>query len=288
MRIARPVALLLVAALAAPLQAGQDKVLIGGTPAPGQSQRTRMSQVMDLQLKAGDTAPPGFPPEGIRMEMTSDIVMRQTIGAPDDAGRTRMDITYESVAQGGTMNGQRMPMPSSNGGFDGQTLTLWMDEANQVADVTVPQGLPLSESQAKQMFGQLFGAVPRQEMAVGETITKPLSVDVPVPGGAASGQSVSGTTRITLTRIDGEGADRVAVLTTVFDGTLETPAGPAAGGRVTMAGTGTTELSLRSGLVRSAKSTTTIDGPMALPGAPSGMPPLTMHGVVTLTLERQP
>lgn len=288
MRFTRSSALLLVLALAAPLSARQDKVLIGGTPTPGQTQRTRMSQVMDLQLKAGDTAPAGFPAEGIRMEMTSDIVMTQKVGAPDADGRTRMDVTYESVSQGGSMNGRAMPMPSSSGGFEGQTLTLWMDKDNQVVDVTVPQGLPMSQGQAKQMFGQLFGAVPRQEMAVGETVSRPLSVAVPVPGGGASGQAVTGTTRITLSRIDGEGAGRVAVLTTVFDGALETPAASAADGRVTMSGEGTTQLALQSGLVLSAKSTTTIEGPMALPGAPVGMPPLTMHGVVTVTLERLP
>lgn len=291
MPTARPATLfvlVLTLALAGPLHAGQERVLIGAAPTPGHTQRTKLSQVMDLELRAPANAPTGFPSEGIHMEMTSDIVMRQSIGTPDADGRTRMDMTYESVSQGGTMNGQRMPMPSSNGGFEGQTLILWMGPNNQVVDVTVPQGMPMTESQAKQMFSQLFGAVPRQEMAVGETISTPLTVDVPIPGGGPSGMAVTGTTRTTLARIDGEGAERVAVLTTAFDGTLETPAGTAPGGRVIMAGTGTTELTLRSGLVRSATSTTTIDGPMALPGAPSGTPPLAMHGVVTVTLERLP
>lgn len=283
----RPAVLLLVLALAAPLAAGQDKILIGGMPSPGQSQRTKMSQAMDLTLRAGDNAPPGFPPDGIRMEMTSDIVMKQTIGAPDSEGRTRMDMTYESVAQGGTMNGQKMPMPSSSGGFEGQTLTLWMDKTNAVADVTVPPGLPMSESQARQMFNQVFGAVPRQEMAIGETISKPLSLDVPLPGGGASQQAVTGTTRITLSRIDGEGADRVAVLTMVFDGAIEGAAN-AAGGKLTITGKGTTELALRTGLILSSTSTTTLEGPMAVPGAPAGAPPLAMHGVVTVTLAKLP
>lgn len=284
----RSAVLLLVLALAAPLDAGQDKVLIGGMPAPGQSQRTKLSQVMDLTLSAGDNPPPGFPPEGIRMEMTSDIVMKQTFGTPDADGRTRLDMTYESLAQSGTMNGQKMPMPSSSGGFEGQTLTLWMDKNNEVAAVTVPPGLPMSESQARQMFNQMFGAVPRQEMAVGDTIAKPLSLDVPLPGGGASGGAVSGTSRITLSRIDGEGPDRVAVLTTVFDGALENGGATAAPGRLTIAGKGTTEQVLRTGLIQAMTSTTTLDGPMALPGAPAGMPPLTMHGVVTMTLARLP
>lgn len=288
MPTARPVVLLLVLALAAPLAARQDKVLIGGMPSAGQSQRTKLSQVMDLTLRAPESAPPGFPPEGIRMEMTSDIVMKQTYGTPDADGRTRLDMTYESVSQSGTMNGQKMPMPSSMGGFEGQTLTLWMNKNNEVAEVAVPPGLPMSESQARQMFNQMFGAVPRQEMAVGETVSKPLSLDVPVPGGAASNQAVSGTSRVTLSRIDGEGADRVAVLTTVFDGAIENGASSAAPGRLTITGKGTTEQALRTGLIQSMTSTTTLEGPMALPGAPPGMPPLTMHGVVTMTLARLP
>lgn len=286
MRSARTAAVLLALAVAWPVQARQDTVLIGRVPTPGQTQRTRLSQSMDLVLTPGDAAPPGFPPEGVRMAMTSAIVMRQEVGTPDADGRTRLDLTYESITQAGTVNGRPLPRPSSNGGFEGQTLTLWMDKDNQVADVTVPPGLPMTASQARQMFGQVFAAVPRQEMAVGQTVSKPLSLAVPLPGGGTANEALTGTTRITLSRIDGAGAARVAVLTSTLEGALEN--GLAGGGRLTMTGSGTTEFGLQSGLVLSASSTSTLEGPMALPGAPAGTPPVAMRGVVTVTLERLP
>jgi hypothetical protein len=256
-----------------------EAIVIGAQPKPGQSQRVQTTQTMRVKILPEGERPPGFPAEGIRMEQTIVTVFRQDIGLVDAAGRVRHDLTYESMTQTSTMNGQEVPMPSDRiSMLNGKVFTLWLDADNQVADVVVPEGVPLSGEQARQMMSSVLAAVPRQEIRVGETVTRPFTMDLPVPGGRDA-PKITATTRLTLTGVDGVGTDRVASFDIAVEGALKTDA-PAAGPAVSMSigGTGTMRIGLLSGFVIASNSEQTLDGTFSTPGGKG--PAFTMRGTV--------
>ncbi|MCC6990824.1 MAG: hypothetical protein IT181_17590 [Acidobacteria bacterium] len=263
----------------------QERVKIGAPPAPGQSQRVRITQTAHMTMTAPGTPPPGFPAGGLQVETSKTIVARHDVGLPDGDGRVRYDVTYESMAQHMQMQGKEVPVPAMPAGdLTGKTFTVWLDAANQIAEVGVPEDLPLTADQAKQLLAPGFAAVPRREMAIGDVATQPLSLSVPMPGpGGGVGATMSGSTRITLVAIEGTGTDRVATLGTVFEGNMGLGG---AGLKTSIAGTGSMQVHLLSGFVIASHSDHTIDGTMQMPGAPDGAAGLTMHGTVGVTIER--
>lgn len=262
-----------------------EAIVVGAQPKPGQSQRVQTTQTMRVKMVPEGERPPGFPAEGIRLEQTTVTVIRQDIGLVDGEGRVRHDLTYESMTQATTMNGKEVPIPSDRiTMLNGKVFTLWLDANNQLADVVVPEGVPLSSEQAKQMMGSLLAAVPRQEMRVGETVTKPFTMDLPVPGGRDA-PKITATTRLTLTGVDGVGTDRIANFDIAVDGALKADA-PAAGPAVSMSidGTGTMRMELLSGFIIASTSEQTIDGTFSAPGGKG--PAFTMRGTVQVKTTR--
>ena len=270
----------------------QDRVALGTPPAPGQSQRVRVTQTSHMTMAPQGTPPPGFPADGLQVESTNAIVVRHDVGLPDAAGRVRYDVTYESMSQSVRMQGKEIPLPASPAGdLTGKTFTVWVDAANQIADVTVPEGLPLTSAQAKQMLTPSFSAVPRQDMAIGDIATRPLSLTIPMPGPAGGGgATMTGTTRTTLLGVDGTGTDRIARLGVAFDGELNVAATAETRPGLVMStkGKGAMQVNLLSGFVVASQSDHTIDGTMRLPGAADGAGSLTMRGTVSVTTERLP
>lgn len=267
----------------------QERVKIGAPPAPGQSQRVRITQTAHMTMTAPGTPPPGFPAGGLQFETSKTIVARHDVGLPDSDGRVRYDVTYESMAQHMEMQGKEVPVPAMPAGdLTGKPFTVWLDAANQIAEVGVPEDLPLTADQAKQLLAPGFAAVPRREMAIGDVATQPLSLSIPMPGpGGGVGATLSGSTRITLVAIEGTGTDRVATLGTVFEGNMGLGGASAdAGLKTSIAGTGSMQVHLLSGFVIASRSNHTIDGTMRLPGAPDGAGGFMMHGTVEVTIER--
>lgn len=265
--------------------APSDAIVVGALPQPGQSQRLQTTQKMQVKMVPEGELPPGFPAEGLRLEQTTVTVVRQDIGLVDNDGRVRHDITYESMTQTSTMNGKEVPIPSDRlSMLNGKVFTMWLDRNNDVADVVVPEGLPLTSEQAKQMMGSMLAAVPRQAIRVGETVTKPFTMDLPVPGGREA-PKMTATTRLTLTGVDGVGTDRVANFDVAFDGRLKVDAaatGPAMS--MTVGGTGTMRTHLLSGFVVASTSEQTIDGTFSVPGGKG--PAFTMRGTVQIKTTR--
>lgn len=262
-----------------------EAVVVGALPQPGQSQRLQTTQTMQMKMLPQGELPPGFPAEGLRIEQTTVTVMRQDIGLVDNDGRVRHDITYESMTQTSTMNGKEVPIPSDRiSMLNGKVFTMWIDRNNEVADVVVPEGVPLTSEQAKQMMGSLFAAVPRQAIRVGETVTRPFTMDLPVPGGREA-PKVTATTRLTLAGVDGAGTDRVANFDLAFDGRLKVDAaatGPEMS--MTVGGTGTMRTHLLSGFVVASTSEQTIDGSFSMPGGQG--PGFTLRGTVRVKTTR--
>jgi hypothetical protein len=262
-----------------------EAVVVGALPQPGQSQRLQTTQTMQMKMLPEGELPPGFPADGVRIEQTTVTVMRQDIGLVDNDGRVRHDITYESMTQTSTMNGKEVPIPSDRISLlNGKVFTMWIDRNNEVADVVVPEGVPLTGEQAKQMMGSLFAAVPRQAIRVGETVTRPFTMDLPVPGGREA-PKVTATTRLTLAGVDGAGTDRVANFDLAFDGRLKVDAA-ATGSEMSMTvgGTGTMRTHLLSGFVVASTSEQTIDGSFSIPGGKG--PTFTLRGTVRVKTTR--
>ena len=265
--------------------AQSDTVVIGALPQPGQSQRLQTTQTMQMKMLPEGERPPGFPAEGLRIEQTTVTVIRQDIGLIDNDGRVRHDITYESMTQTSTMNGKEVPIPSDRiAMFDGKVFTMWIDRNNDVVDVVVPEGVPLTAEQAKQMMGSLLAAVPRQAIRVGETVTKPFTMDLPVPGGREA-PKMTATTRLTLTGVDGAGTDRIANFDVAVEGLLKVDA-PGTGPAVSIAvgGTGTMRTHLLSGFVVASTSEQTIEGTVGSPGGKG--PAFSMRGTVMIKTTR--
>lgn len=275
----------LVLGFAGHASAQPEAIVIGALPQPGQSQRLQTTQTMRMKMLPEGELPPGFPAEGVRIEQTTVTVMRQDIGLIDDDGRVRHDVTYESMTQTSTMNGQEVPIPADRVSMlNGKTFTMWIDRNSDVVDVVVPEGVPLTSEQAKQMMGSVLAAVPRQAIRVGETVTKPFTMDLPVPGGREA-PKMTATTRLTLTGVDGAGTDRIANFDVVVEGLLKADAagtGPAMS--MSVAGTGTMRTHLLSGFVVANTSEQTIDGTFGSPGGKG--PAFTMRGTVVIKTTR--
>lgn len=262
-----------------------EAIIVGALPQPGQSQRVQTTQTLQMKMLPEGELPPGFPAEGVRLEQTTVTVMRQDIGLVDNDGRVRHDITYESMTQTSTMNGKEVPIPSDRiSMLNGKAFTMWIDRNNEVVDVVVPEGLPITGEQAKQMMGSLLAAVPRQTIRVGETVTKPFTMDLPVPGGREA-PKMTATTKLTLTGVDGAGTDRVANFDVAVEGRLKADApgtGPAMS--MTVNGTGTMRTHLLSGFVIANTSEQTIEGTFGAPGGKG--PAFTLRGTVLIKTTR--
>lgn len=276
---------LVIAGPAAAQPASPDAIIVGALPQPGQSQRLQTTQTMQMKMVPEGDVPPGFPAEGVRLEQTTVTVMRQDIGLVDNDGRVRHDVTYESMTQTSTMNGKEVPIPSDRlAMLNGKVFSMWIDRNNDVVDVTVPEGVPLTSDQAKQMLSSLFAAVPRQAIRMGETVTRPFTMDLPVPGGREA-PKLTATTRLTLAGVDGAGTDRVASFDVSFDGRLKVDAaatGPAMS--MTVGGAGTLRTHLLSGFIVASTFEQTIDGTFSAPGGKG--PAFTMRGTVLIRTTR--
>lgn len=283
-RIAR-LALVALLLSAGPLLAQDDTVTIGARPTPGQSQRLRTTQTVVMTMTPEGTPPAGFPVEGLNLEQETVTVMRQDVGLVDKDGRVRHDLTYESMTQTSRLNGKEVPMPAGRADiFDGKAFSLWIDAAGDIVDVTLPERFPLSADQMRTMLAPMFAAVPRQPIRIGQSITKPFSMNLPLPAGGAP-PAIRATTKTTLTAIEGVGTDRVAAFDVTFDGTLQAePGGPGPAMTMTIAGRGTMRQHIASGLTLEQASEQTIDGQFSLPG--TGAPRMTMKGRVRVVSAR--
>lgn len=283
----RTARLALVALLlsAGPLLAQDDTVTIGARPTPGQSQRLRTTQTMVMTMTPEGTPPPGFPAEGLNLEQETVTVMRQDIGLVDKDGRVRHDLTYESMRQTSRLNGKEMPMPTGRADLlDGKAFSLWIDAAGDIVDVTLPEQFPLSADQMRAMLAPMFAAVPHQPLRVGQSITKPFSMNLPLPAGGAP-PTISASTKTTLTAIEGVGTDRVAAFDVAVDGTLQAePGGSGPAMTLTIAGSGTMRQHIASGLMLEQASEQTFDGQFSLPVP--GAPRMTMKGRVRVVSAR--
>ena len=275
--------------IAAPLAAtAQSRVMIGGRPAPGQTVRLRMTQEMDFEFKPVGEPAPGMPKDGIRSKGKSTLILKQDVGEADAEGRLRLVLTYEDVSQDLKVNDVAVPIQEqANDAIRGKVVTMVIASNNEVLEVKAPDGFPIPPDQLKQFLGPLAASVPHQEMSIGETVSLPFSMALPMPTPGGAPPLLIGQTKTTLTALTPENDDQIATLDQTFDVVLDSTNQTSAGNRVRMdvkiSGSGTTNTFVKGGLVKSTTMKATLSGRFE---PPNGTTALKLTGTMGMTVER--
>jgi len=281
-------AVLLAALLASPqFVAGQDKVAIGATPAPGQTIRMRLTQQMDANVTTEGGAPPaGFPPDGIHTVTKSSVVLRLETAAVEADGRLRVAVNYEEGSQEAEINGKSMQIPSAQDQLRGKPITMWL-RGTQVDEVKVPDNYPIPAELLKQFLGPLVASVPRLDMIVGQTADTPVSLTLPLPAGAGPPPVLNGTTKSTLAKVASDSGDVVATLDQAIEASVDAT-NEVSGTRVRTAlklsGTGITETYVKAGLVKTSTLDAKLTGRLETNAA--NAPVVVFAGTLKLTVMR--
>jgi hypothetical protein len=138
------------------------------------------------------------------------------------------------------------------------------------------------------MLKQALGLMPRQEMAVGQSVTAPFAMAMPLPMPGDPPQ-LKGDMTSTLTGVTGTPGNEVAALAqTVAAGVDATVPGPGGSGdiaiKLQVKGGGTTDWDVKGALVKASKMTTTISGTFTIPGVGA----MEMNGTTIVNVERLP
>jgi hypothetical protein len=265
-------------------------VSVGGAPTPGQTLRLNVVQDADMNMKPSASAA-GSPLPAMHMKQKTTMVMGQKVAAPDDKGAIGIQVTYEDVAQEMTINDQPPPpeAAAAMAALKGKTLAMKVSPSGELLEVVPPADFPLPAEMLKDMLKQALGLMPRQQMAVGQTVTAPfqMAMPIPVPGGAPP--QLKGDLKTTLTGVTGAAGSEIAALaqevTAAVDATMPSPAG---NGeliiKMTLKGSGTTDWDVKGAVIKGQKMTTQISGTLTIPG----MGDLEMSGTTVVDLSRLP
>jgi hypothetical protein len=158
-----------------------------------------------------------------------------------------------------------------------------------VLDVTPPADFPMPAAMMKDMLKQALGLMPKQEIAVGESVTAPFAMAMPLPLPGGEPPQLKGELTSKLAGVTGAAGSEVAALEqTVTAGVDATVPGPGGSGDVTIKmqvkGSGTTDWDVKGALVRGSKMTTDINGTFTVPGVGE----MQMTGTTTVSLARVP
>ena len=287
------VGLLAITLASAPAGAQTDRVMIGAVPAPDQTLRLKMTQDMNFTITPTGDPPPGAPPGPIRMTGNTVTTIRQQVGKPGADGRLQIDLTYEDVTQEMRMNDNPLPVPPEvTAALKGKTISLWVDGKFQVVDVKAPEGFPIPTDQLKQLLVQLMGSIPHQEMRIGETVSIPMSMPLPIPMPGGQAPVMKGETKTTLLKVDPEGNDRIATLEQTVEATVDSTNDLQSGVKLrlmfTIKGSGTTQTAVKAGLAYASTMKSNIEGQFEPQGGGKGPPAVKIAGTMNMTIERMP
>jgi hypothetical protein len=266
----------------------QDKVAVGGRPAPGQSVRLNIVQDADLTMKPAEAAA-GSPMGPMHLKAKTTTVVSQKVGTPDEKGAVKVDMTYEDITQDVRLNDQPAPPEAAEAALKikGKTLSMTVDANGEMIDVTPPPDFPLPPEMMKDMMKQALGLMPRQQMAVGETVTAPFTMAMPLPMPGDPPQ-LKGELKSTLKGVTGPAGSQVATLDqTVEAGVDATVAGPGGGNvaiKLQVKGGGSTDWDVTGALVKASRMTTTISGSFTVPGVGA----MEMNGTTVVSVDRVP
>jgi hypothetical protein len=276
-------------ASALPAIAQTKKVTVGGRPSPGQSLRLNIAQDADLTMKPVE-APAGSPIGPMHLKAKTTTVVVQSIGTPDPKGVLQVDMTYEDITQNVSMNDQPAPPEAAEAAMKikGKTLSMTIDTNGEVIEVTPPPDFEMPPDMIKDMLKQALGLMPRKEMTVGETVSTPFAMAMPVPMPGDAPQ-LKGELTNTLTGVSGSAGNETAsleqVVTANVDATMPAPGGSGTIGiKMQVTGRGTSEWDVKGALVKASKMTTNIAGTLTFPGTGA----MELTGTTIVSLDRVP
>ncbi|MEO5823471.1 MAG: hypothetical protein ABIT71_23450, partial [Vicinamibacteraceae bacterium] len=246
-------------------------------------------QDADINMKPSEAAA-GSPMGPMHLKAKTTTVVSQKVGTPDEKGAIKVEMTYDDITQDVRLNDQPAPPEAAAAAMKikGKTLGMVIDANGDMLEVTPPADFPLPPEMIKDMLKQALGLMPRQDIAVGETVTSPFAMAMPLPMPGDPPQ-LKGELKSTLTGLSGTGGNEVAALEQVVTAGVDaTVAGPGGAGDITIKlqvkGSGTTDWDVKGGLVKGSKMTTTIAGTFTVPAV--GV--MEMNGTTIVSVERLP
>jgi hypothetical protein len=283
-------ALLAMLASTAPrLLAQSERLTIRLSPTPNQTTKLRSAQDTVMTTE-GDAATDGAPPFPMAMTMHMEMEVTSAVGPTDDRGQYSSQMTMDHIATTMTMNGQSMPSPVSTADIEKHVVTFSYDDQGKILDVSVDGGdsIPMNDV-LKQMMRRAFATVAPMTLSVGESVTIPTALDLPLPGAAGStgAMGIGGETRYTLTSVTFDGADRIAHLAIHSTSTVTHNQGagssrPPMALEMTATGDGTTDVNVDRGLILHAELHSTMNTSMQPPVRRSGASRIRMHGTFSV------
>jgi hypothetical protein len=277
-------------ATALPAVAQTKKVTVGGRPAPGQTVRLNIVQDADLNMKPVEAAA-GSPMGPMHLQAKTTTVASQKVGTPDEKGAITIEMTYEEITQDMRLNDQPAPPEAAQAAnaMKGKTLSMVVDASGEVIEVTPPPDFPMPTPMIKDILKQAIGLMPKQEIAVGETVTAPFAMAMPLPMPGGEPPQLKGELKSKLTGVTGAPGSEIAALEQEVIASVDTTMpGPGGSGEIaikmTVKGTGTTDWDVKGGLVRGSKMTTQINGTFTVPGVGA----MEMSGTTIVNVERLP
>lgn len=268
--------------------AQSEKISPRIAPKPNQTVHLTMVQEMDMNISfdAVGPAPLAGP---MMMTMKSTMSMTQKTGAVKPDGSYDAEIRYDDMQVALMMNGQPLPTGTATNPLVGKVIMVTYNRSGQVIDTRFPSDVGPSAEIVKQLMMSFSGNLPDMAVGVGEAVSIPLDMTLPLPIPGVSELKLDGQTETKLVSIDKDARGRSAKFDSITYGKMMSSL-PVGGKNAmnldfTISGTGTTVMDLDAGFVRTGEANATIDAKViASPGSsPAGMPPMTMKGSMKVT-----
>jgi hypothetical protein len=268
------------------LAAQTERITVRMAPAPNQTIHLRTTQQMvmtiDAQMPAGSAVPGLSGP----VTMTMAIDSTSAVGPTDSDGHYSAKMSIDHATSTIVMNGKPMPLPAMFDAAAKPVIVFSYDQDGKVIDVTVDGMLagPAIDG-IKQLMTRALQTIAPLTLSVGESVTIPTAVSLPLPGGAAPA-GVTAETRYTLTAVTFDGADRIAHLTTHMTTAMgpgpdtPPPGSPGMNMTMTMTSDGTSDVNVDRGIVVHGDQQMTMAGSMR-----AGPGPMTIHGTISIVTD---
>ncbi len=197
-----------------------DSITFNLRPQPEQTVHLKMTQELDFQLSfetAAASSVAGLGP--MKMSGRTVFAMTQKTGKPNDKGQLSAELTWDEAVAELTLDGSPMPSGGQANRIIGKKMTAIWEPDGTLADLKLPDDPGMPADTIKQMIKGLMGLVPKKPLTIGETITTPFEMALPVPG--AGQMKFDGSNKYKLVAVEKDGADRLARFENTLDGRVK-------------------------------------------------------------------